>query len=546
MRIVVAVFADFAHAFLGGASQLRAPLCGCETLQRTLQRALRIEGVAGCALIVRPRDEPAAHAALEDYCLREVIQVAPIDDGARPRRGLIRAARKWNLDAWRGSPLGATWFDEFVEPRLVMKCYAALSADGLLCVDGHQPFLDVAISSAMVRRAVERDAETPLMATQAPPGAAGLLLKPPITEEFVRLNNPVGLLFSYRPEAPRPDPITRPFFLQLDGAMIHARARLTADTRAAREFATVALAQLGEDCSATDICTWLSSGGGRVARPPRDVELELTTEHPLPESSLRPQRSRVPTRGLTRTDLVRALALRLAEYDDSVVVLAGHGDPLLSPIFSEVCALLRASGVCGIAVRTPLVELSDIALEALLDAQVDVVEAQLDAIDAPGYRAIHGRDAFDQVLTNIDRIQQLRRERVSPQPIVLPSITRCAATLPVIEHFYDHWVTALGGAVIRGRATLGGELSVDSLPPLTPPTRYACRRSAERLSILANGVITACDQDLFGVAPLGAWRPESELGVDRRRLELFQKAQASLEFGEFPLCQGCKCWPQPA
>lgn len=543
MKIVVAIFADFENAFLGGPSRLRETLVGEEILARTLKRSLRIEGVAGHAVIVRARDEQAARRALSDYGLADRVQVVACDDGLRPRRELMRSARIWNLDGWRGSPLGTTWFDEFVEPRVVLRSLDVLSCDGLLCIDGHQPLLDVSFSNAMVCRAVERDAETPLVATQAPPGLTGLLMKRPITEEFVRQNTPAGLLFAYRPEAPRPDPITRPFFLQLDGLIVHTKARLVADTRRAREWIAAALTQLGEECSATEICAWIASGGAPVDTLPREVEIELTTDHPLPNSTLRPPHDRIPVRRLDGLNAIRALAARLAEYDDRRVILGGHGDPLLSPFFPEVCATLRRAGVCGLAVVSPLIELSDAALEGLFTARVDVVEVTLDANTPEMYREIHGVDGFARVIANMDRVQALRRERISPQPLLLPSLTRCAKTLPELEAFYDRWVGLVGGAVIHGHSERCGTMASDPLPQLVPPVRRPCRRVGDQLTLLANGVVASCDQDVAAVAPLGKWDVQDPLSIWRSAAhEAFRVSHSKLEFDRLPACAHCRAW----
>src|SRR5215510_10013149 len=121
MRIVAAVFADFAETFLGGPSQLATRIGSRSILAHTLERVCRVQGIVARCLCVRPRDGERASEVLRTCELGDEIELLAHDDGQRPRRGLIRSARKWNLDAWRGSPLGTTWFDEFVEPLAVAR-----------------------------------------------------------------------------------------------------------------------------------------------------------------------------------------------------------------------------------------------------------------------------------------------------------------------------------------------------------------------------------------------------------------------------------------
>ncbi|MBU0617367.1 MAG: hypothetical protein KKI02_06605, partial [Planctomycetes bacterium] len=119
MDIVAAVFADFAETFLGGPSQLLARLGSRSVLAHTLTRLRRVSGLERRCLVVQPRDEEAATAVVRELGLTDSIDVLAVDDGARPRRRLLRCGRKWNLEGWRGSPLGTTWFDEYVEPLYV-------------------------------------------------------------------------------------------------------------------------------------------------------------------------------------------------------------------------------------------------------------------------------------------------------------------------------------------------------------------------------------------------------------------------------------------
>ena len=107
MKIVAAVFADFEEDFLGGRAHLHTGIHGQTVIARLLQRLARVAGLDARCLFVRPRDEAAATDAVTGYGLQDQVDVMSLDDGRRPRRNLLRAARKWNLDGWRGSPLSS-------------------------------------------------------------------------------------------------------------------------------------------------------------------------------------------------------------------------------------------------------------------------------------------------------------------------------------------------------------------------------------------------------------------------------------------------------
>ncbi len=547
MKAVIAIFADFEQTFWGTRSRLRESLAGAPLIQHTLRRAAQIDYAAPRVLVVQPRDAPLAQASIDEAGLRERIRMLPIDDGRRARPGLLRAARKWNLDSWRGGPLCTTWFDEFIEPTLVARLLSQTQAQAALCLCAAQPLLDAPLAGAMLAHQERNHAEAALTFTQAPPGLAGIVLTDEQAAELVAHNVPVGILLGYRPELPRPDPITRVECLRIPSGVAQTRARFVADTQAACMRIADWLTRAGGQASAADLCADVARGGdGRALRLPVEIELELTTEDPLPESTLRPRGSRVPRRNLSDLAALERIAREYAQLDDRLLLLGGHGDPLLHPQFADACAQIKQSGVFGLAVSSTLVELSEAALEALLSG-VDLLEVRLDATTRGAYERLHRRDAFEQVLANIERIQQARLQRACPQPIVIPSLTRCHATLDQLEAFYDHWIQITGAALLQTYNRYGGLMPTDPISPAHPPLRSGCRRLANRMMLLADGATTLCAEDVRGVHPIGDWRVSTLAalwnGPARQSLRALHAAH---QFAALPqLCQACEEWFRP-
>ena len=546
MKIVAAVFADFVETFLGGPSQLLTRLGSRSIIEHTLSRLLRVAGVDGRCLFVQPRDEAVARQTVANLGLSDAIDVLALDNGTRARRELIRCGRKWNLDCWRGSPLGTTWFDEFIEAPNVGRVLDHCDCEGVLCLDGHQPLLDAEIATAMIAQQRENDAEARFVFTQAPPGLAGILLRRDVTRELLERQIPIGILLSYRPEMPQMDPINKAVCCRVPAEVAQTPARLTGDTQRSRELLELALAELGAECSASDVCTWLAgSEHDRAGRLPLEVDLELTTDDPLPETTLRPRGSRVPRRRLDDLDAVSRLAEQLAAYDDRLLVLGGHGDPLLHPAFADVCRRVRTAGICALGVATTLVELSDPALQAML-ATVDLVEVQLDADSAETYRSVHGVDAYARVLANVERIQEQRQARMNARPVVACSLTRCSRTLAEVEAFFAKWIRATGWAVIRGYNEYCGRLAANTVLGTTPPVRGPCRRLASRMTLLADGQAVLCEQDVGGEAALGSWITEGLEALWRgAKLAEVREAHSTLSLGGYPLCERCGEWHRP-
>lgn len=546
MKLALAVFADFVDSFLG-ASRLEAELGGRSVIGHTLARAAAVPGVDARVLVVRARDEEAARRALAQAGLADEFDLLAIDSGERPRRPLIRAARKWNLDSWRGGLLGTTWFDEFVKVHEVARVLDTLECAGVLCIDGHQPLLDPEIAGGMLRYQREASGETDFVFTQAPPGLAGVLLGRETVRDLLHMQSPMGVLLSYRPEAPRMDLITKPMCYRIDSAVAATAVRFRADTDTSFQMVERALAELGDECGAQRVCGWARDGGyARAAALPVEVELELTTDDPLPETKLRPRGSRITARRVADATAVARVCAELGERDDRLLWLGGHGDPLMHPDFAQIVAGARSAGVFALGVATPLVEMSDAHVAALFDAQVDVVQVLLDAGTSTTYAAVHGADHYQTVLANVQRLLDERRARQQPQPIVVPSITRCTATLPEVEAFFDHWIRTAGWAVIDGAQEYGGVLPVDKLPGSTPPVRGACRRINSRLTLLADGRAVSCDQDANGRQVFGSWTEVTlaSLWGSQGPSELFA-AHAQLKFDALPICQPCRQWHRP-
>ncbi|GMU81094.1 MAG: hypothetical protein AMXMBFR47_09650 [Planctomycetota bacterium] len=544
MKRIVAVFADFAETFLGGRSHLQTEVGGAPLLSHTLRRAARLgDAVDAILLVVSPRDADIAAEFVRLGDHRDVA-VAPIDKGDRPRRRLIRAGRIWGLESWRGTPLGTTYFDEFVHPPAVAAVLSHTDADAVLCVDGHQPLLGVDIARRMLAHHAEQPDEARFVFTQAPPGLAGVLLDRQVCAELCEQQWPLGLILSYRPELPRTDPIMRPTCCRIDAAVARTAARLTGDTVRSREILAGIFDALGAEAAASSVCEHLRAGQVTRSGPlPVELELELTTRDPLPNTTLRLRGERIPKREFSEIGGLARILREFGGYDDRLVTLGGHGDPLLHPAFGDVCGAVRRAAILGLCVVTPLVELPDAALHALFDAPVDLVEIAIDAHTAETYRAVHGRDAFATVLSNIERIEAERRRRQSPQPILVPSLTRCAKTAADLESFFDDWIRRTGTAVIRGYDDMQGRLAPDSLLSLTPPNRTACRQLASRLVLLGDGRATACSRDSHGDLAVGEWTnsPLSEIWQGRE-LQHLRDRHAAGRWGEIPACGACRSW----
>src|SRR5262249_9775752 len=152
----------------------------------------------------------------------------------------------------------------------------------------------------------------------------------------------------------------------------------------------------------------------------------------------------------------------------------------------------RQSEIYGLAVRTGGVDLTDDHIAAMIEHKVDVLEFLLDAWSPETYAKLQSPGdpqaaRFDHVLVRIARVEEMRRERSSVFPLILPSFTKCRENVHELDAFYDGWTRRLGAVCINGSSHFARQFEDHSVIRMAPATRTACRRINSRCLVLADG-----------------------------------------------------------
>ncbi len=563
-RVIAVLEADLEMTPLGTRSRLAARLGGETVLRRTIARVTRMTRTGKTVVLA-----PSAQAMRVEELLHGTgATVRGHDCGPAPWRMLIQSARKWSLDGWRGGIGGATVFDEYTDGRLLAGVLDSEPADAVLSIPPAAPSFDPQIADDMIRHLETDEQDSRLIFAQAPPGITGILLTAGLIRELAEKFIPVGRLFSYKPDAPRKDLIFESCCYPTSVELRHASGRLIVDTRRAFETAEE-LTAVKEDWDSNSLgARLIRRDSEKVAPFPREVEIELTTEDSYPASLLHPRGERVKKRGPIDPSIVRRVASELAEYDDSLVVLGGFGDPLLHPDLKSVLAALGSKpdrrGFYGIALRTTAAALKEPAMRLLIDYQVDVLEVMLDAWTPSLYATLHSpsnpsRADLTAVLKALDELERLRLESSSVCPLVVPSFTKSRENVNELDEFYDGWMRKLGAVAIHGYSNRAGQLEDRSVINMAPATRTACRRLNTRCVVLADGRVTVCDQDFQGritlpqvsdpEVPLGKLKdkPASVLSEiwNGTSFQSLRSAHHSERYDVTPLCAACQEWHRP-
>jgi spiro-SPASM protein len=243
--------------------------------------------------------------------------------------------------------------------------------------------------------------------------------------------------------------------------------------------------------------------------------------------------------------MAKILFKELAAADDVRVVLGGVGDPLLHPeIFTIINAAQRA-GVGAIAIETDLFGVETDVVERLADSAPDIVSVNFPAVRPETYQAIMGVDGFKTVMENLSKLISRRQSNRRGTPLVVPTFQKMAGNLGEMEAWYDHWMRVLGCAVIDGPKDFGGQIPDVSVAQMEPPRRRACSRIARRLTVLCDGRIVSCEQDLQGRQNLGRVGENSIKSVWAGAASALRRDHVAGEWSRHPVCSACKEWHRP-
>ena len=336
-------------------------LAGKPVLVRTLERLLDCEKLDEIVVCFPEQQKPD----MEDLVANLRVQLRPRNDCSPPYQALIKTARKWAQDAWRGGLGSSCSFDEYTNGELCAAIANEFEADAIVSVPPGAALLDPNLTDSMIAHADDNSQEVRLVFAQAPPGLVPLILQRAICDDVAGSRTPVGWTLAYRPDEPRTDLAFKPCCFAVPHSVRHAAGRLCADTDRSLQTMSDLLAG-GEGKTAEQIGEWLIERDSTFHDTlPREVEIELTTEDPLPQTSLRPRGERTPSRGPISLEIVDKIARELGTRDDSLVVLGGHGEPFLHPQFDQIFRILRQHNVFGIAVYTSGQELPDAAIRSI-------------------------------------------------------------------------------------------------------------------------------------------------------------------------------------
>jgi hypothetical protein len=238
---------------------------------------------------------------------------------------------------------------------------------------------------------------------------------------------------------------------------------------------------------------------------PQHLLIELCTGRTA-SGTASPHRYGTIQRAAMSYALLERILAQIGEARDVVVTFAGLGDPLRHPDLPTFIRMARQAGARAVHVRTELLAPTG-AVEAMLEAGVDVVSVELHAACAQTYRATMGFDRYEDCLSNVRRLVGMRR---APEgcdvdffglPFVVPCMQRRAETVADLAAFAQEW-GHLGTAVLESPtfALVDDEVVTrpDRLADAGTPLRTQRRELWRRMTIRSDGSVPIAECDLVG------------------------------------------------
>jgi len=507
MSAIVAIHTNMSAGFFGHAADLSTPLAGIPVIQHTVNRAAQIQGTKAIVLLHPPDQSPLELIDTTDLSIPVIAQASKLHDQTTAQ---LTSARKWCLTGWRGGLGGATVFDEALPPGPVLEAMANHQVSSAVLLRADWCLFDHVLAAKQLERHLESPDQLPIVFSQSAPGLSAVACHRSALEQLAEHHAGFGQALGYNPKHAHGDPIGKDVCLPVPVPVRDAYKRFIFDTpESQRLIAAIAEKlsnQLGQADAATIVATTesIDTSNRSIWEDARWATLELTPQRAL-TGPIIPQ-THAPAileRPDMADDTLDAALEKLGQTQHAPIIFGGLGDPLLAPNWQRAVSQARQAGALGIGIETDLVCEPEV-IDALLEANVDVITIRINADHPKTYAKVNGADLHTRVFTNLNRlIEGSRKHPTRPgTPWVVPKLVKTMDNLGDLESFYERWKTITGHAVIERFATgldaQGNALIEDQSPVnMTPPAPV--KWPTDHLTVLSSGDVTLNPQDWLGL-----------------------------------------------
>jgi MoaA/NifB/PqqE/SkfB family radical SAM enzyme len=458
---------------------------------------------------------------------------------ALPELDAVTAARRWS-DGWRGGLLGTCDFDLGFYAPWFNELAVKVESDAVLLIDPSSALVDPAVLDGLVAHAGSHP-DSELCFVPAAPGLGGALLRGNLLARLAAAKTHCGRLLHYLPDQHSREPLAGDMCAPVPASVARTthRFKLDSDRQIARLGAAMHCLNGQLISSGAEELVHRSHAWEAPDRLPREVTLELNTDR-----ATRPIWWAGSYHALARPpmslDMARMVIEELATLDDTRLTIAGVGDPLLCETLFDVLNLIPGDGSISTHVETDFFGADPEAIRRLAASPVAVVSVHLPATGPRVYEQIMGAAGLERVTAAVGEFIAARAGRTAP--ILVPTFMKCRQNLGEMEAWYDQWLRAVGCAVLRGPSDFAGQIPGVAVADMSPPRRKPCARIASRMTILSDGKVVSCEQDVLGRQALGQVGRGSLADVWQKQFTDLRRDHREGNLGQRPLCGNCREW----
>lgn len=534
-RVEAVIFADPEFNALGIARNLAQPIHqGLNALETTIARLGRCTQLDGITIISPMPDRITQIVSIESPLPIRIVNADP--NQFRTRAKSIGQARMASSECWRGSIASFGCYDESLEPTILAQVMHKHQIEAAAIIGPDWAMVDPTLVDRIVTRHRADPDRCRILFSQAIPGLGCCVIDQDAVQTLSKaaqsssVLSSIGAMLSYIPVGPQGDPIASPLCVGIDPLFRDAGVRMIADSTIRIQAMAAAYKGLGNDGVKTNAAILLKAFVNelniRQHNAPARIQLELTTTRI--QTGLWATMHNTPANPMNMDADQASNLINQARIlrDECSIIFSGRGDPLTHPHALNIIQHATEQGITNIELRTDLIN-QPYDLQSILTSGISVLSVDVLADTESTYHTMTGQNTFETLLDTMQTLFNTRSSTPSilPTPWIVPRITRCDATYPDIQGFYDRWLTVCGCAIIDPHPPkLNTE---DRIKPLYIPDDRALQLAANTLRIQADGQV---------INHLGEPIPNTnafELGIEQSyknfRQSLDQSTESNIE-----------------